>query len=238
MDGVRASGNIDVHVKMTPTQRGHRLGPYYVRIDEEVESQHLKFLQTPPNNWTFNDAIVRFNANCAYSGLIHSVSQDGLFAENKEKMIYNALAAFADRENEQTETSDEHLEQHFQALRRLVASKAGFASFTANPRFRECLGLKVVKCLKRNNDNVTHSAIDMLCALMQVRLIFYILIHYNTIVYLVFTFIINFEKKVLMINVKILSVEYSFNFRLSLKVILINLIFNHYIGKEVMHLLI
>ncbi len=189
MDGVRASGNIDVHVKMTPTQRGYRLGPYYVRVDEEVESQHLKFLQTPPNNWTFNDAIVRFNANCAYSGLTHSVTQDGLFAENKEKMIYSALAAFADRENEQMETSDEHLAQHFQTLRRLVASKAGFASFTANPRFRECLGHKVVKCLKRNNDNVTHSAIDMLCALMQVRLM-----NKNIIVYRVFTFIINFEK--------------------------------------------
>ncbi|XP_054167917.1 dnaJ homolog subfamily C member 13-like [Oppia nitens] len=167
MDGVRASGNIDVHVKMSHSQRAHRMAPYYARVDEEVESQHLKFLQTPPNNWTFNDAIRRFNANCAYSGLEHSVTQDGLFAENKEKMIFSSLASFADRDGDHIETSDEHLEQHFQALRRLVASKAGFSSFTANPRFRESLGLKVVRSLKRNNDNVIHSAIDMLCALMQ-----------------------------------------------------------------------
>lgn len=33
-------------------------------------------------------------------------------------------------------------------------------------RFRERLGVKVVKALKRNNDGVTHASIDMLCALM------------------------------------------------------------------------
>ena len=170
IDGVRASGNIDVHVRMSHSQRAHRLAPYFMRVDEEVESQHLKFIQTPPNHWTFNEAVLRFNANCAYSGLTHSVTQDGLFAENKEKMIFNALASFADRDSDQNEVSDEQLEQHFQALRRLVASKAGFSSFTANPRFREFLGLKVVKSLKRNNDSVTHSAIDMLCALMQVSI--------------------------------------------------------------------
>lgn len=37
-------------------------------------------------------------------------------------------------------------------------------------RFRERLGVKVVKALKRNNDGVTHAAIDMLCALMCVSL--------------------------------------------------------------------
>ena len=38
----------------------------------------------------------------------------------------------------------------------------------ATNRFREKVGVKVVKALKRNNDGVTHAAIDMLCALMQV----------------------------------------------------------------------
>lgn len=33
-------------------------------------------------------------------------------------------------------------------------------------RFREKLGVKTVKALKRNNNGVTHAAIDMLCALM------------------------------------------------------------------------
>lgn len=35
-------------------------------------------------------------------------------------------------------------------------------------RMRESVGLKVVKALKRNDDGVTHAAIDMLNALMQV----------------------------------------------------------------------
>lgn len=33
--------------------------------------------------------------------------------------------------------------------------------------FREKVGLKVVKALKRTNEAVTHAAIDMVCALMQ-----------------------------------------------------------------------
>ena len=35
-------------------------------------------------------------------------------------------------------------------------------------RMREKVGMKVVRALKRNNDGVSHSALDMLCALMQV----------------------------------------------------------------------
>lgn len=34
-------------------------------------------------------------------------------------------------------------------------------------RFREKVGVKVVKALQRNDDGVTHAALDMLCALMQ-----------------------------------------------------------------------
>ena len=33
-------------------------------------------------------------------------------------------------------------------------------------RFRERLGVKVVKALKRSHNGVTHAAVDMLCALM------------------------------------------------------------------------
>ena len=38
---------------------------------------------------------------------------------------------------------------------------------------RERVGVKVVKALKRQDDAVTHAAVDMLCALMQVRFIFW-----------------------------------------------------------------
>jgi hypothetical protein len=36
LDGVRASGNRDVHVKMIPTPRGKRIGPLSVPVEEEV----------------------------------------------------------------------------------------------------------------------------------------------------------------------------------------------------------
>ena len=61
----------------------------------------------------------------------------------------------------------EHTEQQFHALRRLVASKAGFAGFTTVPGFREKVGQVVARALRLNNDNISHAAIDMLCALME-----------------------------------------------------------------------
>ena len=40
-------------------------------------------------------------------------------------------------------------------------------------RFRERLGVKVVKALKRSNNGVIHAAVDMLCALMCVSTVFF-----------------------------------------------------------------
>ena len=60
-------------------------------MDEEVEAHHLKFLQQPPAK--FFEAVARFNANISYSGLLHAVTQDTLFAENKEKLIVQGLNA-------------------------------------------------------------------------------------------------------------------------------------------------
>ncbi|XP_028605985.2 dnaJ homolog subfamily C member 13 isoform X3 [Podarcis muralis] len=164
LDGVRASGNRDVCVKMTPTDKGQRWGLLSMPVEEEVESLHLRFLAAPPNG-NFADAVFRFNSNISYSGVLHAVTQDGLFSENKEKLINNAITALLSQEGDMTASTAE-LESQFQAVRRLVASKAGFLAFTQLPRFRERLGVKVVKALKRNNDGVTHASIDMLCALM------------------------------------------------------------------------
>ncbi|XP_053386463.1 dnaJ homolog subfamily C member 13-like isoform X2 [Mercenaria mercenaria] len=167
LDGVRASGNRDVCVRMTRTYRGYRLGPFTVPVDEEVESQHLKFIKDPPEGMTFNIAVTRFNSNVSYSGLLHAVTQDRLFAENKEKLINGALASLLEQEGDQNVISIENLEAQFHALRRLVASKAGFGAFTQLPKMREKVGIKVVKALKRNNEGIRHAALDMLCALMQ-----------------------------------------------------------------------
>ncbi|KAL8571849.1 DnaJ subfamily C member 13 [Nucella lapillus] len=167
LDGVRASGNRDVCVKMTPTYRGFRLGPFTVPVDEEVETQHMKFIQSPPLGTTIEEAVNRFNANISYSGLLHAVTADGLFAQNKEKLINLTLASLIDQDGDPTAVTNRALEGQFHALRRLVASKAGFQAFTELPRMREKVGLKVVKALKRNDVGVTHAALEMLCALMQ-----------------------------------------------------------------------
>lgn len=75
-DGVRASGNQDVCIKMTPTKRGLRLDPFNAVIDEEIEKFHTIFINEPPLNISMNEVLARFNANIPYSGLINAVTQD------------------------------------------------------------------------------------------------------------------------------------------------------------------
>ncbi|KAI0215551.1 DnaJ-like subfamily C member 13 [Lamellibrachia satsuma] len=116
---------------------------------------------------TFSEAVLRFNSNVSYSGLLHAVTADGLFATNKEKLICGTLGALLDREGDQSVINALELEAQLHALRRLVASKAGFAAFTKLPKMREKVGVKVVKALGRHDDGVSHAAIDMLCALME-----------------------------------------------------------------------
>lgn len=52
------------------------LGPFTVPVDEEVESQHLKFMQNQPAGMSFAEATSRFNSNISYSGLLHAVTAD------------------------------------------------------------------------------------------------------------------------------------------------------------------
>ena len=42
--------------------------------------------------------MARFNANVSYSGLVHAVTQEHLFAENKEKLIHSALMALINKD--------------------------------------------------------------------------------------------------------------------------------------------
>jgi len=151
---------------MSPTARGKRLGPLNAPVDEEVESSHLKYIAHPPGKRTFAEMVERFNANIPYSGLTHSVTQEGLFSENKDKLINSALFALVNKEIDTSNIPLAELEAQFQAIRRLVASKVGFSAFTMLPTFRESVGIKVVRALKRDDAGVTHAAMDMICALM------------------------------------------------------------------------
>ena len=167
LDGARAAGNPDVHVRMGWLERGKRLGPLDTTCPEDVESSSLKFLAQQPVGWDFAQAVSRFNANVSYSGLLHAVTAEHLFAENKEKLISGAINSLITKEGDQDAITAVELEQQFHALRRLVASKAGYGCFTTLPGFREKVGWKVARALKRNDDGISHAAIDMLAALME-----------------------------------------------------------------------
>lgn len=87
-------------------------------------------------------------------------------------MIYSTLSSLLDRidsaaESDLAPPTSFELENQFHAIRRLVASKAGFSAFTHLPRFRERIGMKVVRSLGRHDEAITHAAIDMLSALLQ-----------------------------------------------------------------------
>ncbi|XP_028029747.1 dnaJ homolog subfamily C member 13 isoform X2 [Bombyx mandarina] len=180
LDGVRSAGQRDVHVRSTYTPRGYRLGPLHHSVDEETESNHLRLFQNPVG-MTRAEVIERFNANIGYSGLIYSVSQDAvrpllwlfltwdlrLFAENKEKLITGALTALVNSVSSSATLPPRELEAQFHALRRLCASKVGFAAFTALTGFREWVGASVVAALRRGSAACSHAALDAVCALMQ-----------------------------------------------------------------------
>ncbi len=107
---------------------------------------HLRWLVQPPPSMSAASAVLRFNNSVNYSGLQFAGAQEGLFfTENKDKSIHAALLALADdADADKGGAADRgHVEQEFLALRRLVASKAGFAAFTNLPGLREKLGLKV-----------------------------------------------------------------------------------------------
>ncbi|CAB3251111.1 unnamed protein product [Arctia plantaginis] len=166
LDGVRSAGQRDVHVRSVPTPRGYRLGPLHQPVEEETESNHLRLFQNPVGMCR-TEVIERFNANVGYSGLIYSVSQDRLFAENKEKLITGALNALVSSAPSGNNLSHRELEAQFHALRRLCASKVGFAAFTALPGFREWIGTATVAALRRGSTASAHAALDAVCALLQ-----------------------------------------------------------------------
>ena len=63
--------------------------------------------------------------------LPHTVCTQGIFSENKEKLINGSLTALLMKEGDQSSLPNDRLEEQFHALRRLVASKAGYEAFTS-----------------------------------------------------------------------------------------------------------
>jgi DnaJ homolog subfamily C member 13 len=80
LDAVRSSGNMDVHVRSSNSERSKRVVPLYTSVDEETEANLMRYImnfyQYPVKR---GEVLDRFNANIPYSGLNYSVSQDVSF---------------------------------------------------------------------------------------------------------------------------------------------------------------
>lgn len=103
-----------------------------------------------------------------FNPLKFDYSLQTLFAENKERLITAALSALSAKEMDPNapQLTNMELEACFHVLRRLLASKVGFAAFTNLTGFRESMGTKAVSSLKRNDPAVSYAAIDMINSLM------------------------------------------------------------------------
>lgn len=71
LDTIRAAGNRSAHVSTHGTSRGLRLLPLWATVDEEIENQVLRLVQTPLPDKPYSELLERFNANVPYSGLLH-----------------------------------------------------------------------------------------------------------------------------------------------------------------------
>lgn len=170
LDGARSSGNRDVCVRMCRTNRGDRVGPMYASAHEDIESLLLKTVAGDVGaSIPMAVALGHFNANIGFSGLQHTRTADSLFAENKERLISNALMSLLTRCEESNLTSADAVPvaEQFQALRRIVCSKVGFEAFTKVAGCKERIGRLVMRAIRMQEDRVLYSAIDMLGALMQ-----------------------------------------------------------------------
>jgi len=93
LDGARGSGNRDVCIKMTETIRFHRVGPWDVPVEEEIQVLYLKSLgsYTEAIGISFDQIVSRFNVNIDYSGMKFTTVIDS----KETEMITNAVTGTA-----------------------------------------------------------------------------------------------------------------------------------------------
>lgn len=167
IDGARAAGNQLVFVTSHRCDQSLRLLPYGQHLDEDSESQCMRYIIAPPPGLKRPDLIRRFNANIPYMGLTYSVSHEGFFTENKGKVIVGALEAVLGECYEKDDANYVYkCEAQLQCLRRLFASKSGFQAFTEIAGVREKLGNLVVRVLAYKSEAIDYATVEALCALM------------------------------------------------------------------------
>ncbi|KPA83270.1 putative endosomal trafficking protein RME-8 [Leptomonas pyrrhocoris] len=190
-------GDGNVSVISRSLQRRNRLSSLTTTVTEEVESLLLKGLvEGRPLGSTDSGtasaangpavaagllaSLELFNANVPRTGLTWSENKDGLFAENREKLIYNALDAVlthftwikppaspVPETASALDAADPHFViEQFQALSRLSVSRVGFSSIALVPALFRAAGIFSVQALRMNNLAVSFAVMEFLNTLM------------------------------------------------------------------------
>ncbi|KAG5497983.1 hypothetical protein GH5_02779 [Leishmania sp. Ghana 2012 LV757] len=197
-----SAGDGNVCVMARPLLRRNRLSSLSTPVTEEVESLLLKGLVegrlagAPTAGDPASAAgggvgagltasLELFNANVPRTGLTWSENRDGLFSENREKLIFSAVEAVLEHfswvtsgrseANQRSRDSGDMMldavNQHFiveqfQALGRLSVSRVGFSSIALVPSLFKAVGVYSVQALRLNNLAVSFAVIEFLNTLM------------------------------------------------------------------------
>lgn len=160
-DCVRASGNVNIHVKLNFNHH---------KIVSHPEIEAVRFIHAKGNNRdAFMQSLEFFIENNFY---VNSLFPSDAKKDRKdiERSIQFAISELLSEEY--NEFPDEDFNCHLLALRYLFITKPGFQFFISDRKWKdreiELLFIKLKKALSRENCVITFTAIDMLCALMQV----------------------------------------------------------------------
>ena len=169
VDACRAAGNTNAAVIMRRVDRGKRASPCRCFVNEEIESTLLKCLIEPHKGggsalMPFSEVVEFFNANVEYNGLRFTENRDGIFAENREKLIFQALTALLEKFPHSNDPNV--VIQQFYALRRLTVTRIGFSSAAIIPSLVKAVGALCVKALRMHHTALSHAVIDFLNTLM------------------------------------------------------------------------
>ncbi|XQJ29071.1 endosomal trafficking protein RME-8, putative [Leishmania guyanensis] len=198
-----SAGDGNVCVTSRPLLRRNRLSSLNTPVTEEVESLLLKGLVDgrlagAPGAGDTSDltgggvgaglmaSLELFNTNVPRTGLTWSENRDGLFSENREKLIFNAVEAvlghFSWVKPSSSKTKQDNngggggvtldaVHQHFiveqfQALGRLSVSRVGYSSIALVPSLFKSVGVYSVQALRLNNLAISFAVIEFLNTLM------------------------------------------------------------------------
>jgi DnaJ family protein C protein 13 len=168
VDACRAINHGNVGVLTKTMDRGKRVGPIRTFVSEDIESTLLRCLIDPAKGGgvtplPFNEIVEYFNANVEYSGLRFTENKEGLFAENREKLIFAAVTALFD--NFPKAENPELLVNQFYALRRLCVTRTGFSSVAVVPTLVKAIESSSQRALKLHHTAVSHAVMDFLNAI-------------------------------------------------------------------------